>query len=212
MKKFLLDFILPYLAFGIFYLWCFTIRVRNKNPGGEKFFFDLPGRYILTLWHGRIFYLFYHLRRHRDFHLLISPSEDGNFLARLAHLMGYSVIRGSSYKKAVPATRSLIRILKRDERIILIADGSRGPRCKAQAGSIHLSKITGAPVIPMTFGASRQYVFKSWDRFVLPLPFTQCTLNFGHPIHVPRKADKKSLLEKQRELEESLNRITEACD
>ena len=58
--------------------------------------------------------------------------------------MGYSVIRGSTYKQAVASARALIRVLKKDQRIIVIADGSRGPRCVAQPGSLHLAAITGA--------------------------------------------------------------------
>jgi len=135
MKKFLFNYIIPYLLFFLIYLWCATLRSRNLNQQEENHFKDLTGPYILTLWHGRIFYLFYYLRRHPDYFLLISPSEDGDLLARLATLMGYSVIRGSTYKKAVSAARSLIKVLRKNQRIIIIADGSRGPRCVAHSGS-----------------------------------------------------------------------------
>lgn len=212
MKKFLFNYVLPRILFVVIYLWCLTIRVRNKNPERERGFKNLPGSYILTLWHGRIFYLFYHLRRHPDYHLLISPSADGDLLARLAVMMGYSVIRGSSYKKAVPAARALIKILRRGERIIVIADGSRGPRCKAQPGSLQLAAITGAPVIPMTYGAENKIEANSWDRFILPLPFTRCALNFGEPIFVAPKPDPQTLSLKLQELENALNQISEDSD
>ncbi len=212
MKKFLFNYILPIILYILIYIWCFTIRVRNKNPEGETYFKNLPGKYILTLWHDRIFYLFYHLRRHPDYHLLISPSEDGDLLARLAVLMGYSVTRGSTYKKAVPAARALIKTLRREDRIIIIADGSRGPRCKAQPGSLQLASVTGAPIIPITFGAENKIVFNSWDRFILPLPFTRCNLNFGPPILVPPKVDEDTLQKKQQELEDALNIICRDTD
>ena len=103
MKKLLFNYVIPYLLFGLVYLWCMTLRSKNMNEEEENHFKNLTGPYILTLWHGRIFYLFYYLRRHPDYFLLISPSEDGDLLASLARLMGYSVIRGSTYKKAVSA-------------------------------------------------------------------------------------------------------------
>ena len=193
-------------------LWCFTLRSRSKNPENETYIRNLPSRYILTLWHGRIFYLFFYLRRHSDYHLLISPSKDGDWLARLARLMGYSVIRGSSYKQAVSSARSLIKVLRKEERIIIVADGSRGPRLKAQAGSIQLAGMTQSPIIPMTYGSTKKHVFNSWDRFVLPFPFTRCTVNFGAPIWVPSKLDGESLLSKQTELENSLNKLTEESE
>ncbi|MEE3252692.1 MAG: DUF374 domain-containing protein, partial [Nitrospinota bacterium] len=142
MKKFLFNYVIPYLLYVVVYLWCATLRRKNLNIEAEDKIKNLTGPYILTLWHGKIFYLFYYLRNRPDYFLLISPSSDGDLLAKLARLMGYSVIRGSSFKRAVPAARSLIRVLREGHRIIIIADGSRGPRCVAQSGSLQLAGIT----------------------------------------------------------------------
>ena len=212
MKKLLFNYVIPYLLFGLVYLWCMTLRSKNMNEEEENHFKNLTGPYILTLWHGRIFYLFYYLRRHPDYFLLISPSEDGDLLARLARLMGYSVIRGSTYKKAVSAARSLIKVLRRNQRIIIIADGSRGPKCVAQPGFVQLAGITGTPIFPMTFGAKNKVVLNSWDQFVIPLPFTRCTLNFSSPISLPPKSSEQIIEEKRLELENALNRINKASD
>ncbi|MEE3347242.1 MAG: lysophospholipid acyltransferase family protein [Nitrospinota bacterium] len=212
MKKLLCNYVIPYLLFGLVYLWCMTLRSKNMNEEEENHFKNLTGPYILTLWHGRIFYLFYYLRRHPDYFLLISPSEDGDLLARLARLMGYSVIRGSTYKKAVSAARSLIKVLRRNQRIIIIADGSRGPRCVAQPGSVQLAGITGAPIFPMTFGAKNKVILNSWDQFAIPLPFTRCTLNFSSPISLSQKSSEQTIEEKRLELENALNRISKASD
>ena len=212
MKKLLFNYVIPYLLFGLVYLWCMTLRSKNMNEEEENHFKNLTGPYILTLWHGRIFYLFYYLRRHPDYFLLISPSEDGDLLARLARLMGYSVIRGSTYKKAVSAARSLIKVLRRNQRVIIIADGSRGPKCVAQPGFVQLAGITGTPIFPMTFGAKNKVVLNSWDQFVIPLPFTRCTLNFSSPISLPPKSSEQIIEEKRLELENALNRISKASD
>ena len=99
-------------------------------------------------------------------------------------------------------------MLRRGERIIIIADGSRGPRLKAQSGGIQIAGITNSPLIPMTFGATRKIELNTWDRFVLPLPFTHCTVNFGTRILISNRSNEKIIQEKQKELEESLNRIT----
>ena len=212
MKKLLFNYVIPYLLFGLVYLWCMTLRSKNMNEEEENHFKNLTGPYILTLWHGRIFYLFYYLRRHPDYFLLISPSEDGDLLARLARLMGYSVIRGSTYKKAVSAARSLIKVLRRNQRIIIIADGSRGPRCVAQPGSVQLAGITGAPIFPMTFGAKNKVILNSWDQFAIPLPLTSRPLNFSSPISLSQKSSEQTKEEKRLELENALNRISKASD
>lgn len=212
MKKFLFNYVVPYLLYGLVYLWCATLRMKHLNVEAEDQFQEMPGPYILTLWHGRIFYLFYYLRNRPDYFLLISPSADGDLLAKLAVLMGYSVIRGSTFKKAVPAARSLIRVLREGQRIIVIADGSRGPRCVAQSGSVELAGMTKLPLFPMTFGAKNKVVLNTWDRFILPLPFTCCKINFGPPITLDSRSSKERVEEKRLELETSLNQISAEAD
>ena len=207
MKKFLFNYVIPYLLYVVVYLWCATLRRTNLNIEAEDKIKNLTGPYILTLWHGKIFYLFYYLRNRPDYFLLISPSSDGDLLAKLARLMGYSVIRGSSFKRAVPAARSLIRVLREGHRIIIIADGSRGPRCIAQSGSLQLAGITKLPLFPMTFGAKRKIVLNTWDRFILPLPFTRCDINFGPPIYISSRSSEGLLEEKRTELENNLKQL-----
>lgn len=212
MKQLLIKYILPYLAYLLLQVWCRTLRVSNLSPENEEFFENLPGRYIMTHWHSRIFFLLFYFRGRKDWNILVSPSEDAEVLARLGVLLGYTVVRGSSYKNTQAASRQLLKALKRDERVVVVADGSRGPRHVAQMGSIQLSRITGAPLIPMTFGARPRHEFNSWDRFLLPLPFSKCTLNFASPITLPKKADDQLMAKKLAELDESLNAITEAVD
>ena len=212
MKKFLFNYVIPYLLYGVVYLWCATLRMKNLNSEAENQIKSLTGPYILTLWHGRIFYLFYFLRNRPDYFLLISPSADGDLLAKLARLMGYSVIRGSTFKKAVPAARSLIRVLRDGQRIIIIADGSRGPRCVAQSGSVQLAGITRLPLFPMTFSAKKKVALNTWDKFILPLPFTRCSINFGSPIYLTSRTSEELVEEKRLELEKQLNQLSSECD
>ncbi len=212
MKKFLFNYVIPYLLYGVVYLWCATLRMKNLDSEAEDQIKSLTGPYILTLWHGRIFYLFYYLRNRPDYFLLISPSADGDLLAKLARLMGYSVIRGSTFKKAVPAARSLIRVLRDGQRIIIIADGSRGPRCVAQSGSVQLAGITKLPLFPMTFSAKNKVALNTWDKFILPLPFTRCSISFGSPIYLDSRSSEELVEEKRIELETQLNQLSSKCD
>jgi len=199
MKKLLFNYVFPYLLYGIIHIWCSTLRIKNLSPQND----------ILTLWHSRIFYLFYYFRRRPDLNILISASEDGDLLARLAILMGYTVIRGSTFKNSVSAGRKLIKVLRKNERIVVVGDGSRGPRHKAQPGTIELAKITGSPLIPMTYNAKNKIELNSWDRFVIPFPFTRGALNFSEPIFIDKDADQRCIREKLDVLDFALNRITD---
>lgn len=212
MKQALVKYILPWLAYLFLHVWCRTLRVSNLSPENEAYFNNLSGRYIMTHWHSRIFFLLFYFRGRKDWNILVSPSGDAEVLARLGTLLGYTVVRGSSYKNTLAASKELLKALNRDERVVVVADGSRGPRHVAQVGSIQMARITGAPVIPMTFGARPRHEFNSWDRFVLPLPFSKVTLNFGTPITLEKKVGEALIEEKRQELDRQLNAITQEVD
>lgn len=211
MKAFLFNSILPPIIWFILHLWCMTLRKKILNPEIYNEIRTQPGKAVLTLWHSHLFYLTYQFRGMRDLHVLVSPSKDGDLIANVAKMFGYTVVRGSSFKKTIPGTRECISLLKKEVKVGLIADGSRGPRHQAQAGSIQLSRITGAPIYTLTWYARPSYVFSSWDRFILPLPFSKVTLNFGSPMTISPDADKEAIRQKQDELTALLNQITESC-
>jgi len=212
MKKLLCNYILPPILWGIIHLWCKTLRIKNLNPEMDREIKEKPGGAIYTFWHSHLFYLFYHYRFLNKFTLLISPSQDGALLATLVKLYGYPVVRASSYKNTIPGTRELAHLLKKDAKVIIIADGSRGPRHRAQVGSVQLARMTGVPVYTLSYDAHPKHELNSWDRFILPLPFSKVTLNFGVPITVAPKADKDIIRQKQEELTDALNQITRACE
>jgi len=212
MKKILFSSILAPLLWLLIILWCKTLRKKILNPEIEREIREKPGKAIYTLWHSHILYIFYHFRNLNKYHLMVSPSKDGDLIANVGKLLGYQVVRASSFKRTVPGTRECISLLKKDLKVVIIADGSRGPRHQAQAGSVQLSRITGAPVYPMSCDAKQKYEFPSWDKFILPLPFSKVTLNFGSPLIVPSDADKETIRQKQDELTALLNQITQDCN
>ena len=212
MKAFLFNSILPPILWLVIHLWCMTLRKKILNPEIERDIRETPGRAVYTFWHSHLLYIFYHFRGLHKYHMLVSPSKDGDLIANVGKLFGYKVVRGSSYKRTLPGTRECIDLLKKDSEVVVIADGSRGPRHQAQAGSVQLSRITGAPIYTLTYDAQPKYVFSSWDRFILPFPFSKVTLNYGSPMTVPPDADKETIRQKQGELTDLLNQITRECE
>jgi lysophospholipid acyltransferase (LPLAT)-like uncharacterized protein len=79
-------------------------------------------------------------------------------------------------------------------------------------GVIELSRITGRPIVPVTFSASKKIVFDSWDRFLLPYPFSRGVLIFGEPIEVDPHGDRTHIEDKRLLLEKRLNELTEKAD
>ena len=191
-------------------VWCKTLRIELSDES-KKNLQSLKNDYILTLWHSRIFGLLYYLRARPKLNILISPSSDGDFLANLGELLGYIVIRGSSFKKTIPATRSIFKALRKEQGVVIVADGSRGPRHKFQPGSLVIASKTGSCLVPMTFDANRKIELNSWDRFVIPWPFSKCVISFGNPLYFSKDARLEELEKAQIELESKLNSMTENC-
>ena len=107
----------------------------------------------------------------------------------------------------------LIKALKQEIRPgVVVPDGPQGPRFKVQPGVISLAQKTGYPIVPISYSAERLKIFASWDRFVLPYPFTQGCVIYGTPISVPFKLDAEARELYRATLEEELNRITKKVD
>ncbi len=170
---------------------------------------------ILATWHSRLFLTVYYYRYKlsgKNICVLVSPSRDGEFIARIVRRFGYSAVRGSSRHYGKNAHEEMLKKLSEDLDMGITPDGPRGPAEKVQHGIIQIAAESGCPIIPMTFSTSRNTRFNSWDRFVFPHPFTRAVVTFGSPVYVPANVSKEEKLEKGRELESVLNRITRMAD
>jgi lysophospholipid acyltransferase (LPLAT)-like uncharacterized protein len=171
-------------------------------------------RYIYAIWHSRILLpAFWH--RDVNASVLVSNSADGEIIAQMLKSYGHQTIRGSTGKRGM---RSLMRqvadMLKHNRPGVVTPDGPQGPRHRAHPGIILLSQKTGFPIIPLAYSARKRKVINSWDRFVLPLPWSRCTMVYGNPISVPPtiRLDEATLAEYLRIVENELNRVTAIAD
>jgi lysophospholipid acyltransferase (LPLAT)-like uncharacterized protein len=119
---------------------------------------------------------------------LISPSVDGEVPARIATVLGARVIRGSSTRTGARALRDYYQLLV-NEGIspVITPDGPTGPRFQFKPGALLLAQLSGRPLLPMAYAASRAWFF-SWDRFVLPWPFSRIAIAIGAPVYIDRGA------------------------
>jgi lysophospholipid acyltransferase (LPLAT)-like uncharacterized protein len=172
----------------------------------------LSGRQVLfTTWHCNLlfplFYARHYSRQLPPLVLMASPSRDGAFIARVAQGLGFTICFGSRLKGGVQALQQMGAYYRRGYSCGLIADGSRGPARVAQKGPLYLARTTGAPIVPLAVAASRKKIFKSWDRFILPLPFSRLALLVGEPLAIPPEARGAALEEHRLILEDRLNRL-----
>lgn len=172
----------------------------------------LSKKFIGAVWHSRILICSY-LYKEQNAAVLVSQSEDGEIIARILQRQGYETIRGSTTKGGIRSLAKMIKALKEKTRpASIIPDGPQGPRFKVQPGIITLAKKTGYPIMPITYSAKKAKIFASWDRFILPYPFTTCRLIYGNPLYVPTDADKDTEEMCRIQLEHELCRITDEAD
>jgi hypothetical protein len=188
------------LAIPLVHLLGLSLRIRDLGrpewgPRGVE-------NVLWALWHETILMsIWYH--RHRDVHVMISASRDGELVSRLARGFGFTPLRGSTSRRSLHATREMIARLRAGRRCGITPDGPRGPRRQAQIGVVAVARLTGRPVVPFAFEAERCWRMKSWDRFIVPKPFSRAVFVYGDPILVPRRggSDADFLAQIQRELD-----------
>jgi hypothetical protein len=212
MKKNLYKHVLPYIFFVILYLIGKTLRIQIINRDVESRLEKQGKAIIYTFWHGRMLYFPYLYRFSNKSTILTSPSEDGEIVARTAKIFGFSSIRGSSFKRGGPALLKMTRSIKEGKAVTMVADGSRGPLYKVQEGIINLAYLTGAPILPVVYGVKNKIQLKTWDRFIIPLPFSKIKVMYGDPVYVDKKTEEIKSKSKLEELEKKLKEITQVVD
>jgi lysophospholipid acyltransferase (LPLAT)-like uncharacterized protein len=138
---------------------------------------------------------------------LISPSVDGELGAMMVRRLGGGVIRGSSTHTGARSLRDYYQALvKENLSPIITPDGPRGPRFKFKPGAILLAQMSGRPMLPMAYAASRAWLVK-WDKFVIPAPFSRIVVAIGAPRYVPRVTDAAGLEQLQADMEGELKKL-----
>lgn len=163
--------------FGLLYrFWVSTIRFKYLDFDSKKAIEGIDGPVIITLWHNRLFLAGEwqrRFRKKRKCYGLISGSKDGAWLEAFYGWSGIHAVRGSSNRGGAQAIRLLVKKLKSGHDIGITPDGSRGPCYVAKPGGIFVGRISKAPLLLLTFEYGPCIKLKSWDRFVIPMPFSQ---------------------------------------
>jgi len=162
---------------------CSRVTVSGREAVAALKKEGLPLIYIF--WHRHILFVI-HQFRNSGARPLISLSSDGELVAAVAGEFGMLPIRGSSSKGGARAFLKMARCVQEEKAEVLItADGPKGPAGRVKEGAAQLAARTGAWVIPLSWSASRVKVLeKSWDRFLVPLPFGRIRFAFGTPLRL----------------------------
>ena len=173
-KRFLL------FPLGVLYrLWTRSIRIAYANPDQGSLDESSREPSVIFLWHNRLFLAGEWHRRFRKpqtCYGLISASKDGALLETFYGWAGIRAIRGSRNRRGTQALRDSARVMRKGHDVGITPDGSRGPRYEAKSGALLLAKLSKSPMLLVSFEFGWSVKLNSWDRFVIPLPFSKVIL------------------------------------
>jgi len=174
------------VGFRLLQIWARTLRYEIDDRLGVVGK-PINENYIAALWHNRLLLISYVLKRftpHRPGAGLISASRDGDLVTDLTERFGFDVVRGSSSRLGASAILELTAVLASGRDVLITPDGPRGPAYDLGPGIIFLAQKSGAAVVPINMEYSAYWRVKSWDKFILPRPFSKVRVIFGPPHHV----------------------------
>jgi len=200
----------PRLISAVLQLLAWTIRTRFLR--GEDLFGRWKGgeKVILAFWHSRAIMMPLEVRG-QPICIMNSQSHDGEIVSRALARWGVRSVRGSASRGGLRGFLQLVDAYRHGENLVLAPDGPRGPRGQAKPGIVHLAKATGARIFPLSYAASRYVRLNSWDRLIIPLPFSRVTYVAEEPLMVHREATAEELERSLVLLEERLERAGEAA-
>lgn len=166
------------------------------------------GRVLILAWHQQFFPFSVFFKRYSRFKpsLMISQSKDGEVVAQLANRIGWKTVRGSSSKDGLKALEEMKENLRTHRLAGHIADGPRGPIGILKKGAIHLAHDTEAKIVPVYAVPSRAWYCKSWDKFMIPKPFSTITVLYGDLYNVDGEPNPQMFEEHRQRLEKVMSR------
>jgi lysophospholipid acyltransferase (LPLAT)-like uncharacterized protein len=187
-----------------------TLRMKMKDESGVVRNPNHKTPVIFAFWHNRMFLMPFFYETYfpgRKAACLVSASQDGEMIARVLGRFGLLAVRGSSSRRGKEAYRELNEKLKAGLDLAITPDGPRGPCYQAHLGVVSLAAFGATPIIPVTCKIDWKISLPTWDRFMIPLPFSICSVHFGKPL-IFEPSEKEELLKiGKAQLEDSLNRF-----
>jgi lysophospholipid acyltransferase (LPLAT)-like uncharacterized protein len=205
----LADWLILLVVTPLIYLfgWSWRIEEEGRTELGPR---ARPQQKILwPFWHETILAGVWWFR-HVGVHVMISSSRDGELIATLAKFLGYTPVRGSSTRGGQEAAKEMVEYINQGKPCAITPDGPRGPRRQMKMGTVQIARLTGCSVVPYGFAAEHAWRLRSWDRFIIPKPFTRGVFVYGEPIQVPeREGNEKEYLEK---IQAEMDRVTRKAE
>lgn len=201
----------PGLGYAYIRLLRLTMRLEYRNSDVLDRVRKDSGQYVLAFWHSRFVMMRFGYPGQRLV-VLSSEHRDSRMLARVLARLGLVTAWGSSTAGGAAGMRQLLRRVREGYDVGLTPDGPRGPRRQVKPGVVAAARLTGLPIVPVAFSARPARRLRSWDRTLIPYPFSRGIYLYGEPFRVPRPADELEQAEMGARLSAELDRLTDLAD
>ena len=187
-----------------------TLHVSvSYEEGAQKTLDERPR--IASFWHSCMIPATY-IWRDMGIRVMSSNSYDGEYMGRIIHKFGFVAVKGSSSRNAVRALLGLRRALEEGWTVAFTLDGPRGPRHKVKPGPVALGRSSGLPLTMFHAAVDKAWVLNTWDRLMVPKPFSRVLVRFGKLIPVPSDASDEDVESYTADLQASLDRVCEFAE
>ena len=179
------------LAYHLIRFYLSLVRIRVVNEDAPLNHLKNGGKGIAAFWHQRFFGAIGYAKKFSTLapSVIISQSRDGELIARVAMRLGIRPVRGSSSRGGMRALAAIIKDLALNHIAIHVLDGPQGPKGVVKPGLIRMAQRSRAAIFPLYISVDRAWITRSWDRFLIPKPFSQILIRWGDPIFVPKNMD-----------------------
>jgi len=210
MIKYLSRFALKYglipFAYYLVRAYLSLIRIRAVNEEMTLQYLKSGQKMIVAIWHQRIIPVVDYARKFSVYapSAMISQSRDGDIIAGVASLLNFRPVRGSSSRGGKEALADMIADLAENQVAVHALDGPRGPRGVVKPGLIVMAQSTGVPIVPVYISVDRAWVLNSWDRTLIPKPFSTVTVRWDKPISVPEHLNEEAFESTRKQIEQHM--------
>jgi len=212
LKRFLYRYLFPYGGVLLVKLLSATYRIRIMDLENETDILESSRGLIYASWHQRFFPGIAFFSTRKPIAIIISKSRDGEMAARAVDFLGWHSVRGSSSKGGKEALEEIKALGRSGYKVGHIVDGPQGPLGKIKPGLISIAQYADLPIVPTITSGQNRWVFRSWDRFMVPKPFSRVIIRFGQAIYVPGEMDTDKFEAIRLKVEQQLKDLYEDTD
>ena len=204
LKNFFVQNILGFFTFLYIRAVNLTSSIQFENESIPKQFWNNDKPFILAFWHSQLMMIGFSWKKNKNVNILASSHSDGRFGAIVGKYFNLNNIQTSEKNKSI-SLRFIFKLLNDNNYIGITPDGPRGPKEIVSEGIIKIAKSSKVPIIPIGFWSSKNFKLKSWDSFLITLPFSKCSFVWNKPLEIPYNIEENQIQHYQKLLQEKIN-------